>query len=348
MSVPPPTMQAVLLTAPEEIELAAMPVPEPGPGEVRVAVRAGGICGSDLSTYRGHHPFRVPPVVLGHEVSGVVEALGPGVTNLTPGDRVALLPLVACGSCEPCGRGETNLCTDRRVPGVGWAGTFSDWIVAPAALLYRVPGNVSFEAGALVEPAAVALRACRVGGVGAGTRLAVIGAGSIGTLVAMIARELGAGAPLVTDIKPFNLEMAGRLAGAHAVHAREDDLAAAGRRVSGGSGFDVLVIAAAAPDVVAEALALCRPGGVVVVVALFGEDVPLPVDQVVVRELQLRGSYVYTSRDFSDALGLIADGRLDVEALITRRTGFDSAPEVFASLVRGADELKVILQPADR
>ncbi|MGA9834036.1 MAG: alcohol dehydrogenase catalytic domain-containing protein, partial [Trebonia sp.] len=193
-------MKAVKLQAPRLASVVEEPAPVAGPGEVVIRIDATGLCGSDLSTWLGHHPFRRPPVVLGHEAAGTVVAVAPDVTSIAPGTRVALCPLIACGRCASCRRGQENLCLDRRVPGVGWGGTYADFVTAPADRAFPVPDSVSMTAAALIEPAAVALRACRRAGLGQGTRLGVLGAGGIGTICALVADHLGAGQIVVTDV----------------------------------------------------------------------------------------------------------------------------------------------------
>ena len=340
-----PHVQAVLLTAPEQSELTEIAEPVAGAGEAVVRVEATGLCGSDISTWQGHHPFRRPPVVLGHEVAGTVVTVGADVDTTLIGRRVALCPLIPCGQCSSCRRGATNLCTARRVPGVGWGGTYAELIVAPAALLYPVGDHVSAAQAALIEPAAVALRAVRRAGVTAGSRVAVQGAGGIGSLCAKIARICGATVVLVSDVQSAKLaRLAAAEPGITTALAGADQAEAAGRLV-GDEGFDAVLVTAAAPGLVSGALGLARAGGTVVVVALHGADIAVNIDAAVVREVDVRGSYVYDARDFADATELVSSGVLAVDDLVTHTLPLSEAPATFDRIAAGLDYTKIVFVP---
>ena len=231
-------MRAVLLSAPQQARVVEIEEPVLEGGDALIRVEATGLCGSDISTWQGHHPFRRPPVVLGHEAAGTVVAVGAGVESALVGQRVALCPLIPCGRCTPCRRGATNLCTSRRVPGVGWAGTYAEYVAAPASLLYPVGAHVSASQAALVEPAAVALRAVRRAGVTAGSRVAVLGAGGIGSLCARLARLCGAASVLVSDVQPAKLARLAEAMPCTTALAGDDQRASAARLV-GDEGFEL-------------------------------------------------------------------------------------------------------------
>lgn len=337
-------MQAVLLTAPRHAQLTDVAEPDVGDADALVQVEATGLCGSDISTWLGHHPFRRPPVVLGHEAAGTVVAVGAAVHGDLVGRRVALCPLIPCLRCTPCRRGATNLCQARRVPGVGWGGTYAQFITAPAHLLHPLDGGVSAAQAALVEPAAVALRAVRRAGVTAGSRVAVFGAGGIGSLVARIARLCGAAAVLVSDVQPAKLARLAALEPCTTALAGAAQRAAADLLV-GDDRFDAVLVTAAAPGLIGEAVAATRAGGTVVVVALHGTEMTYDVDDAVVREIDVRGSYVYDGRDFTDAAELVANGMLAVTDLVTHTLPLSEAPAVFEQIAAGLDYTKIIFQP---
>ncbi len=334
-------MKAVKLQAPRQASVVDEPAPVAGPGEVVIRIDATGLCGSDLSTWLGHHPFRRPPVVLGHEAAGTVIAVAPGVTSIAPGTRVALCPLIACGRCASCRRGQENLCLDRRVPGIGWGGTYADFVTAPAGRAFPVPDSVSMTAAALIEPAAVALRACRRAGVGPGTRLGVLGAGGIGSMCALVADHLGAGPIVVTDVSWDKLARLADAVPVIPVPLPGEDPVKAALDATAGEGLDAVLVTAAAPGVLGQAVAMARSGGTLVLVALPGAPAPLDVDACAVRELSLHGTYAYTDRDFADAVGLVGDG-MNVLAALTHEVPLDQAPEIFERIMAGLDYTKIV------
>jgi 2-desacetyl-2-hydroxyethyl bacteriochlorophyllide A dehydrogenase len=334
-------MKAVKLSAPRQASVVDEPAPTAGPGEVVIRIGATGLCGSDLSTWLGHHPFRRPPVVLGHEAAGTVVAVGADVTDIAPGTRVALCPLIACGRCDSCRRGQGNLCRNRRVPGVGWGGTYADFVVAPADRAFPVPDTVSMTAAALIEPAAVALRACRRAGIGPGTRLGVLGAGGIGTMCALVANHLGADPIVVTDVSGAKLARLADAVPVIAVPLPGEDPVKAALSATAGEGLDTVLVTAAAPGVLDQAVAMTRPGGTLVLVALPGAPAPLDVDACAVRELSLHGTYAYQDRDFADAVAMVGDG-MNVLAALTHELPLDEAPEIFEQIMAGLDYTKIV------
>ena len=336
-------MRAVVLTEVETIEVQDVQVPSHGPDEVLIRVGAGGICGSDMHAYRGHHPFRRPPVVLGHEVAGEVLEIGAQVTGFRPGDRVAVEPQIACMSCTLCLRGLTNLCQAARRPGLGWGGTFAEFMIAPERVVYRLREDTPFELGALVEPAAVAMRAFRRGEVRLGDRVAVLGAGPIGGLIAHISDRAHPGVLMVSDIKPFNLRLIESLGIENAVNASEIDVVEAGRDLTGGDGFDVVFVTSPNDSGLMDAVQLARPGGRVVQVAIYGRQIPFDATQAVLREVEVRASLTYSPDDFRLTAEMISDRSLDAGAFITHRYGLDRAADAFSDIADGMDHVKVIL-----
>ena len=337
-------MKRALLVATQQIVIEEVDRYEPAPGEALIRVEATGVCGSDISTYLGHHPFRKPPVVLGHEVSGRVEAIGDGQPHRLLGRRVALRPLIACGRCEECRSGDTNLCRDRRVPGLSWAGTWAEYIVAPLTVLHPVAETVSAQAAALVEPAAVALHALLRAGCSEGSTIGIVGAGAIGALSAEIARALGGRVMVVTDISRVKLDFVAGRVPCTTVLVPEDPVIAA-LDTTGGHGLDAVIVTAAAPGALDQALRMTRPGGVVVVVALGGAQVPIGLDDAVLREVDIRGSYVYTEDDFDRVIDLVETGRLDLDVLVTAVAPLEDAAAVMAALVGGDEQIKVVFTP---
>jgi 2-desacetyl-2-hydroxyethyl bacteriochlorophyllide A dehydrogenase len=283
-------------------------------------------------------------VVLGHEAAGEVIAVGAGVTRVAVGDRVAVEPQIACGRCAACARGDSNLCRDVRRPGLGWGGTFAEFMVAPEQVVYRLAPDTPFELGALVEPAAVAMRAFRRGNVRLGDRVAVVGAGPIGGLIAHIADRARPSQLMVSDVKAFNLAFVRDTLGiGGAVDVSDADVVEAGRAMTGGEGFDVVFVTAPHDGGLLEAVQLARPGGRVVQVAIYGHPISIDATQAVLREIEVRASLTYAADDFRLATELIVNGTLDAASFITHRYPLEAAPTAFGDIAGGMDHVKVVL-----
>ena len=234
----------------EKLEVGEAPMPKIGADDVLIKVRSVGICGSDLHYYRegAIGDFKVEfPFILGHEAAGIVEEVGENVTSLKKGDRVCMEPGVPCMKCEECLSGHYNLCRDVRF----WAtppydGVLSEYVAHPAAFTFKIPDNMSFTEGALVEPLAIGLHACNMGGVKLGQTVAILGAGCIGLVTLLAAKAYGATQIIVGDVLEKRLNKAREL-GAVAINTAEEDFAAKVMELTGGRGADVVSTAPASP-----------------------------------------------------------------------------------------------------
>jgi L-iditol 2-dehydrogenase len=309
---------------------------------VLLRMRAVGLCGSDLHTWRDHHPFRKPPVVLGHEGAGeVVSSADPA---FSVGDRVAVLPALSCRECTRCEAGHPHLCVAKRVPGGGWPGMLSEYFAAPARVLVPLGDEIGYGEGALIEPLAVAWHCTGEGAVNGGDSVAVLGGGPIGSLVAAVSRIRGASTVLVSDVKAYNREFLGRQGIPQAIDPLETDLLSAGAALTG-DGFDVVVVASGHPGCLAEALALCRPRGRVVLLPMFAGPLTVDLNPAVLKEIRIQGSTIYTPADFRAAARLINDRVLDARPYITETVALDRTPQVLTAIDAGADHLKIQIDP---
>jgi L-iditol 2-dehydrogenase len=332
-------MRAAVLQEPRQVAVVDVPDPSAA-GEVVLRMRAVGLCGSDLHTWRGHHPFRKPPVVLGHEGAGEVVSSADPAFNV--GDRVAVLPALSCWECSRCEAGHPHLCAAKRVPGGGWPGMLSEYFAAPARVLVPLADGIGYDEGALIEPLAVAWHCTSE--VMAGDSVAVLGGGPIGSLVAAVSRIRGAATVLVSDVKSFNREFLGGQGVPHVVDPLTDDLLAVGASVSG-DGFDVVVVASGHPSCLAEALALARPRGRVVLLPMFAGPLSVDLNPAVLKEITIQGSTIYTPHDFHQAARLVNDRVLDVRPYITEVVALDRTAEVLTAIDAGADHLKIQIDP---
>jgi L-iditol 2-dehydrogenase len=335
-------MRALHLSAPRQLEVVDVPDPVPQHNEALIRLECGGICGSDVSVYRGDHPFRKPPVVLGHEVAGEVVSVGRDLAGISVGDRVAVEPQIVCGHCHQCLSGRPNLCRNKKVVGVHWPGMFSEYIAAPQDVLYPLAPSTTFEQGALIEPSAVAVRAVRLANIGPASSVAVLGVGAIGSLVVRVCAAAGASDLLATDVRDYNLERLKDVAHCTTVNVRTTEVDR--RQSSGNRGFDAVVVATGSRSSLSDALALVKPGGTVVVVALYNALVDLDPNQIVTQEICVQGALTYTSGDFRAAASLINNGIVDVESLVSHRFELGDGPELFRRIDEGSwDHSKVIL-----
>jgi L-iditol 2-dehydrogenase len=340
-------MKACVLKKPYEVKITEMETPTPGPGEVLIRVKATGFCGSDLHAYRGTHKFRIPPIVSGHELAGVVEKTGDEVRLLKKGDRVTVEPWTHCGRCEFCIAGRSNLCTDKVAMGTErWRGSFAEYVKAPEAVTYRLPENVSFEAGALIEPLAASMHALRRAGIKPGERAVVFGAGTIGLSILLLLEACGIVGCVVTDIEDFNLEIAKTLGAERTVNTKKSSLSEAVSEFTRGTGVDVAFIAAGVGGLLQDATQVLKRGGRVVVPAIF--DAPLSVDMFppVFGEHDILGSWSYTKKDFDIVIDLLSNGAFDPTSLITHRMRLEDAARAFSIAdKRSENAVKMLFMP---
>ena len=332
-------MKALLLTAHGTFSLAEMDAPAMAADEVLVRVRACGVCGSDVHGYRGATGRRIPPLVMGHEASGVVERIGDAVTRFAPGDRVTFDSTVFCGRCQFCRRGEVNLCDARMVLGVSCAeyrrhGAFAEYVSVPERILHRLPDAIPFEHAALIEALAVAVHAVGRRPPSAQDRLVVIGCGTIGLLLIQVLRARGCRSIDAVDLDPARRALALRLGAARAV----SELPQAGTA-------DHTFEAVGRAETVSAAIHAVRKGGAVTLVGNLAPEVPLPLQSVVTREITLFGSCA-SRGEYPEAIELMASGAVDVAPLITAVAPLEEGPQWFERLHRGeAGLLKVVLTP---
>ncbi len=335
-------MRSAKLTAPRRIEIVEEPVPVPSEGEVLIRIRAAGICGSDLHIYQGERPDVALPRVMGHELVGEVRATGPGADRFREGDRVAVDPVVSCGSCPSCRRGLFNLCGTVRCLGVQVEGGFQDCFVAPEEKVHALPEGLPWERLALVEPYSIAAEVLARSEVRPGDRVLVIGSGTIGLCILQGMRIAGAEV-LVTDLVESRLEAARRLGAARAVNGRTEDLAAALREFTDGFGVDVVVEAVGHPRLLEESLTHAAPGGRIVVLGFHGEPARIPEVSLVRKELKIAGSRMSCGR-FPQVIDWFREGRVDPEALISAVYPFDRIGDAFRDILAAPERfLKVVL-----
>jgi L-iditol 2-dehydrogenase len=343
-------MKSLLLSSYNNLEIAEMPVPAVGAGEVLVRVEACGICGSDVHGYDGGSGRRIPPIVMGHEAAGTVASIGSGVTGFAVGDRVTFDSTVYCGECAFCKRGEVNLCDNRQVIGVSCGdyrrhGAFAEYVAVPQRILYQLPDGIAFSEAAMLEAASVALHAVRVSDVKGGETALVVGAGMIGLLTLQAARAAGCSTVLIADIDETRLSLAREVGADATLLGSGADLTAEVMKRSEGRGVDITYEAVGRNETVATAIDCTRKGGTVTLIGNIRPEVTLPLQKVVSRQLRLQGSCA-SAGEYPQAIELIAAGKIKVGPLITAVAPLEEGPRWFSRLHAGEPNLmKVILTP---
>ncbi|CAL1539660.1 unnamed protein product [Lymnaea stagnalis] len=331
----------------DDLRLEDLPVPEPGQGEVLLEMKEVGICGSDVHywTHGRIGDFVVKaPMILGHEASAVVSKLGPGVTNLKEGDRVAIEPGVPCRLCNYCKSGRYNLCLDMKFCATPpYHGNLARYYVHAADFCFKLPDHVSFEEGALLEPLSVGVHATNRAGVGLGNTVLVCGAGPIGLVNILTAKAKGASLICVTDIDESRLKVAKEIGADFAIKVTSGDPQVVAQAIEEAVGdkVDITIECSGAAKSIQTAVYATKSGGVVVLVGLGQDLVEVPVVNAGVREVDIRGIFRYVNC-YPTALAMVASGRVNVKPLITHRFKLEEAVKAFEAAKRG-EGIKVMI-----
>jgi L-iditol 2-dehydrogenase/threonine 3-dehydrogenase len=333
------------MTKPGAIEIRNIPQPGPvGKNEVKLKIRKIGVCGSDIHVYHGKHPFTSYPVVQGHEYSGEVVGVGEEVSVVRVGDKATARPQQVCGKCPPCLRGDYNICKELKVEGFQAPGAAQDYFILPQDRVVKLPESMTFEQGAMVEPAAVGAHATRRAGDLKGKNVVVTGAGPIGNIVAQFAKARGASKVLVTDLSAFRLKKALECGIDFTSNASEEELAAASERSFGREGFDIAFECAGVETALDQIVQNVNKGGAIIAVAVY-DDRPR-VDMAIVgdRELNLMGTLMYRHEDYLEAVSLIETGKIKTTPLFTGRFPFEKYLDAYKYIDEQGDKtLKVII-----
>jgi len=342
-------LKCAKLVAPRKIVIEEAPKPTPGPHEVIIEVRYCGICGSDIHAYHGRHPFIHPPIVLGHEFSGVVHEVGESVEYVFRGQRAVVEPLLTCGRCLNCRLGDYNRCKELKVIGCQTDGAFAEFVKVPAHRVFEIPDDLDFLTAAFTEPVAVAVHAVKRAGPLAGNKVLVLGSGTIGLLVAAVSKIYGAAEVISTDIYDYKLDVALRMGADQVVNVRRESLEEYIFKHVDPEGVDVVFeCVGGVKETLEQAVKVTRRGARVVVVGVFGKPVEVNVGLVQDKELEVKGSAVYIFKDFLDAIELLRRRRIDVRPLATKVFSLDQVPDAFKYIDEHRDTaIKVLIKVKD-
>jgi 2-desacetyl-2-hydroxyethyl bacteriochlorophyllide A dehydrogenase len=339
------TYPMAFIPEPGKIEFREMPLRDPQPDEVLIKIHTAAICGSDLHLFKGKHPSVTLPSAVGHELAGEVAAIGREVTGFSIGDRVTVEPVIACGTCHYCQKGDYHLCQIISFQYRKGQGSFAEYFYAPQHRTYKLPDSLSYDEGALIEPLSVALHAVKKSGISIGQSSAVIGAGAIGLLVSMLLKNLTGIKPLVADVNDFRVQKAMDFGAQGIFTGRGEDLLQIVKGKTNNLGVEHAFEAVGMEATLVQALQVIRKGGKVTLLGIFEEQYPkIPINLFVQREISLAGSQGY-SWDFQDSLNLVDQGQINLSELITTRLPLNQLQQGFDTLCQpGNKQVKVLLE----
>lgn len=324
-------MKALVLTGARQFSYEEVPTPIPGPGEVRVKIKMCAVCGSDVHGSDGSTGRRRPPVIMGHEAAGVIDAIGEGVKGWNAGYRVTFDSTIYCGACDMCRAGHVNLCAKRRVLGVSCAeykqdGAFAEYICVPERILYRLPDQVSFLEAAMVEPLSIAYHAALRTPVVPGCTALVVGVGTIGMLTVQVLKSMGAGRVIAADIDEKRLELALSCGADEAVDSSQPDAVERILALTKGKGVDLAYDATGISATVKLCARASALNAHVVLIGNLAPEVDFPLQIAVTRQQTYHGSCA-SAGEYPQCLELIASGKIDARALVSRVVPLDEGGE---------------------
>lgn len=327
----------------KHIDIQDIDKPTPEIGEALIKVSAAGICGTDMMIYYGKHPRAQSPLVMGHEFSGVIEALN-GETHWKLGQRVVIEPTISCGKCTACVAGDTHVCVTLKLIGIDTNGGFATHVSVPYHRLHAIPDTLSDTHAALTEPVAVAVHTVRRSNVKVGDTVVVLGAGPIGLLVAQIAQLAGATKIFISDISPYRLETARQL-GFQTVDSTIVDVVEVVKKATNGEGAAVVFEVAGNQVTAKQMIDVCRTSGQIVIVSVYKNPPTVDFAAMHFRELSLTTTRCYYHTDFIAAIDLMASGKIALSSLISHELPLDQLNEGFLLMKNPESALKIIIHP---
>jgi L-iditol 2-dehydrogenase len=343
-------MKALLLSDYQKLEVVEIATPSPADDELLIRIAACGICGSDVHGYDGSTGRRLPPLVMGHEGAGIVEAVGSSVSGFRPGDRVTFDSTVFCGKCFFCRRGKMNLCDEREVIGVSTPhfrrmGAFAEYVTVPARIGYLLPDGLPFAHAALIEALSVAVHAVSLTPIALEDNVVIVGAGMIGLLTLQAALHAGAGAVAVVDIDDTRLERARHLGAARTFNSRSTSIVADLLEFHQGRGADAVLECVGTSITVKLAIDIVRKGGTVTLVGNLAPVIEMELQSTVTREIRLQGSCA-SSGEYPASISLMSRGAIRVEPLLSAVAPLEDGAMWFRRLhAREPGLMKIVLQP---
>lgn len=339
-------MRQVALTGPRSVELSEAPVPAPSAGDVLVEVKATAICGTDVHIYAGDMPVAYPRVP-GHEVAGVVQDVGAGVTSIASGDPVVINPNLNCNSCERCLVGKENLCVKIQLMGRETDGVLREYLTVPYTHAFKMPPHLSFAEGALLQPLSTVVHAQRLADIRPTDSVVVVGQGASGLMHTGLSKLAGAYPVIAVGRSQWKLDLAEQMLSDFTVRAGREDPVARVLELTGGHGADVVIEAVGTPETIQQALDMTKPGGRTVVFGISSAPLPsLDLLRMYLGEKTLAFPRATTRADFHRTVAIVASKRLDLKPLITQEYALEDAASAFAFAEGEPSKvLRVVIRP---
>lgn len=338
-------MKAVQITGVKNIEIVDIPEPVLKEGQAEIAVKAMGVCGSDVHAYAGKSPNVTYPVIIGHETAGIVTHIAPNADNpngIRTGDRVVLNPYIYCGACYPCSQGRTNCCERLKCLGVQTDGSMSERFAHPLSLMVKVPENIDWETCAVIEPSVIALHALHTLKMKSGEHIVVVGAGCIGMLVGILAMVKG-GIPILVDVVEQRLELARSFGIPYTVNSMTQDSVSVIREITGGRMAECVSEASGSASGIRNTLDYAAYTGRIALTGWPNRDISLPTALITRKEMEIRGSRTGVTSEFQEVLEMAASGKLNIRQIISRVVSLEQLPAAIQHLdEHPSDDLKVI------
>lgn len=338
-------MKAIVYEGPNILNYKEVPDVSPKPLEVKVRVKACGICGSDVHGYLGLTGRRIEPMIMGHEFAGEIVELGEGVKDYQIGNKVAVYPVDFCGECEMCKKGDVHLCLNKRAFGVlDVDGAFAEYICVPAKSCFKVANNVSYAIGSLMEPLAVSYRGVNHAGDLTGKTVLLVGTGTIGLLALACVKMKNPSKILVSDLSDNRLEVAKEMGADIVINPGKENFKEAIASYTVGKGVDVAIEAVGATPTVQQTMSALAFGGTAIWIGNNRKMIEVNMQEVVTRELKVQGSFLYGYKEFETVVELLNNRKLNVAPLISEEITLKQAPEYFEKLVHAPGNLiKVVV-----
>lgn len=336
-------MKAGLYISAKQVAVGELTKPVLSPGEALIKVSYAGICGTDMMIYSGKHPRAKAPLAMGHEFSGVIQEIN-GESYFSIGDRVVIEPTLSCGTCEACTAGEYHVCKTLKLVGIDQHGGFAEFVAVPLHRLHSIPDGLSDAHAALAEPVAVAVHTVRRSQLKVGDNVAILGAGPIGLLIGLVAKQAGAGQIIISDISPYRLGKAEQL-GFTALDAKTVNITEEVRRLTDNTGADVVFEVAGNQITAKQMIETIKTQGQIVVVSVFKQPPAIDLAAMHFRELSLTTTRCYSKGDFKKAIQLMQNGSINVSSLISHELSLDQIAEGFELMENPDVSLKVLFQP---
>ena len=343
-------MKALVMEEYNRLTYKDVPTPVAGPGEVLIRVKACSVCGSDVHGLDGSTGRRRPPIIMGHEASGVIEACGEGVTDYKVGDRVTFDSTIYCNECENCKNGLVNLCDNRQVLGVSCEeyrrhGAFAEYVVVPAYVLYKMPDHVTFVQASMVEPMSVAYHGVTRAPIPVGGKVLVMGAGTIGMLAISILHSLGVGTVIAVDMSERRLELAKKNGADVCLNPKTDDVNAKIMELTNGKGVDAAYEMIGLEPTVNQCIANTKLNGHIVLVGNVTRNIQMPLQAIVTRQLSIFGSCA-SAGEYDKCLELLGSGSVDVDSMISKCVPLSEGDDWVRKVYNREDGLdKIVLIP---